>query len=195
MIAYIQGTIRDKALNYVIVENGGLGYQVFIAEGLLTELRKGQNAELYIHHHVREEVSDLYGFRSLEELEFFGALISVSGVGPKSALGVMSVASVDDIREAVARGDASLLTKVSGVGKKTAERLVFELKGKVGRLISGDSLLSNGVSLGDDLDALMSLGYSLVDAREALANIPPSISDSGERIKAALRSMGRGKIK
>lgn len=193
MIAYLKGTIRDKASNYVVLENAGIGYQIFLAEGLNSEIRKGQETEFYTHHHVREEASDLYGFRSLDELDFFEALISVSGVGPKSALGVMSVASVDDIKEAVARGDASLLTKVSGVGKKTAERLVLELKGKVGKLFSGPAI-SEGVSMGDDIDAMMALGYSLQEAREALSDVPASVSDSGERIKAALRSLGRKRV-
>ncbi len=194
MIAYLHGTIKDKGLNYAIVEVSGVGYQVFLPEGIHSEVRKGQDFETYIHHIVREEASDLYGFRNLEELGFFQSLLSVSGVGPKSALGIMSAASLDDVREAVARGDASLLTKVSGIGKKTAERLVLELKGKVAKSIAGLSL-SSGTSFGDDLDALMALGYSLSEAREALSQVPPAVTDGAQRVKEALKAMGKNKIR
>jgi len=139
---------------------------------------------------VREEASDLYGFKNLEDLELFELLLTVSGVGPKSALGVISMASASDIKEAIIRGDANLLTKVSGIGKKTAERLVLELKTKILRGSgSGISLNPSNLAGSDEIDALMSLGYSLSEARSAFNLVDPAIIDSGERVKAALKKM------
>jgi len=192
MIAYLKGKIIAKPNNYLILETGGVGYQVFAGENFLAEIKIGEAVELYIHHRVREEASDLYGFKNLDDLNLFELLLSVSGVGPKSALAVLSLANSDDIKEAIVRGDASLLTKVSGIGKKTAERLVLELKNKVMRVSTGTSLVggsSNG--LGDELDALMSLGYAMNEAREALNLVEPAITSTSGRVKAALKHLAR----
>lgn len=193
MIAYLKGQVIAKSSNYFILETGGVGYQVYSGENFLAEIHKNNTLEVYIHHHVREDQDDLYGFRNLEELELFELLISVSGVGPKSALAVISLASSQDIKEAIIRGDAGLLTKVSGIGKKTAERLVLELKNKVARSINGEVLNGGALSSasGDEIDALMSLGYSLPEAREALNGVEPSITDSGARVKAALKRLAK----
>lgn len=190
MIAFLRGTIKHKNLNSLILEVGDVGYQVFASDVFLNDLKVGSAAELYIHHHVREEADDLYGFKTPEDLELFELLLTVSGIGPKSALGVLSIASASDIKEAIIRGDANLLTKVSGIGKKTAERLVLELKSKVVR--SGGATITLGAGTlggGDEIDALMSLGYSLGEARAALALVDPQLSDSGERVKSALKMM------
>ena len=193
MIAYLRGRIINKSLNFAVLEVSGIGYQIYAGENFLNELKIGEEAEVYTHHQVREEASDLYGFKTMEDLELFTLLLSVSGVGPKSALGVISMASAGDIKEAIIRGDANLLTKVSGIGKKTAERLVLELKTKILRS-GGATLTLNSSSLvgSDEIDALMSLGYSLSDARSAFNLIDPSITDSGERVKAALKKMVKG---
>lgn len=190
MISYLKGKIINKSLNYAIIEVAGLGYQVFVGENLSNELKINTETELYTHHQVREEVSDLYGFKNLEDLELFGLLLSVSGVGPKSALGVLSIASTSDIKEAIVRGDANLLTKVSGIGKKTAERLVLELKTKVLRINNGILEISS-LGSSDEIDALMSLGYSLNEARTAFNLVDPALTDSGERVKAALKKMAK----
>lgn len=192
MIAYLRGKVIAKPNNYFILETGGVGYQVFAGENLLTEVKIGGEQEVYIHHRVREEASDLYGFKNLEDLSLFELLLSVSGVGPKSALAVLSLASSDDIKEAIVRGDASLLTKVSGIGKKTAERLVLELKNKVMRVSTGATLVGGtSNSLGDELDALMSLGYAMNEAREALNLVEASITSTSGRVKAALKHLAR----
>lgn len=191
MISYLHGKLINKASNYIILEVSGVGYQIFVGENFLNELRIGYEAEIYTHHQVREEASDLYGFKTLEDLELFELLLSVSGVGPKSALGVISMASASDIKEAIIRGDAVLLTKVSGIGKKTAERLVLELKTKVMR--GGNIGISLNPALGssDEIDALITLGYSLSEARSAFNLVDPAITDSAERVKAALKKMAK----
>jgi Holliday junction DNA helicase RuvA len=190
MISYLRGTIIAKSLNYFIIDVRDVGYSIFAGESFLNEIIVGSSLEVFTHHHVREESSDLYGFKNIDELDLFELLISVSGVGPKSALGVLAIASANDIKESIIRGDADLLTKVSGIGKKTAERLVLELKTKIIK-ISSASDISAGSSLAssDELDALISLGYSLSEARGALSAVDSSIKDTGERVKQALKIM------
>ena len=173
----------------MVVENQGLGYLVFVSESLYNELILGEEKEFYLHHQVREDQSDLYGFKTLADLELFSLLITVSNVGPKTALGVLSIASTSDIKEAIIRGDADLLTKVSGIGKKTAERLVLELKSKLLRLGATLSDESGQLASSDEIDALMTLGYNLNEARTALQAVDPKISDSGERVKQALKKL------
>ena len=190
MISFLRGRIINKGINYAIIETHDLGYQVFAGETLLNDLKIGAETELYTHHQIKEDASDLYGFKTLEDLELFELLLTVSGVGPKSALGVLSIAASGDIKEAIVRGDANLLTKVSGIGKKTAERLVLELKTKVLRSGSATvTLNSAAASGGDEIDALMSLGYSLSEARAALNLVDTTLTDSGARVKAALKQM------
>jgi len=190
MIAFLRGRIINKAGNYLILETGNLGYQIFVSENFLNNLKIGTEAEIYTHHHVREEAADLYGFKNLEDLELFESLLTVSGVGPKSALGVLAMASAGDIKEAIIRGDADLLTKVSGIGKKTAERIVLDLKNKVQRWNdSGEIFNPLSSQESDEIDALMSLGYSLSEARQALKSVEPEIAESGARVKAALKKM------
>ena len=190
MISYLRGTVIVKQANYFILDVHDVGYAVFAGENFLQELLTGAPAEVFIHHHIREEASDLYGFKNLEELELFELLIGVSGVGPKSALGVLAIASAGDIKESIVRGDADLLTKVAGIGKKTAERLVLELKTKIYKVSASSSLSANGsLASSDELDALISLGYSLSEARAALNSVDPACQDAGERVKQALKIM------
>jgi Holliday junction DNA helicase RuvA len=191
MIAYLNGKIIYKSLNYLIININNVGYKVFASENFLNEIKEGDDREVYISHQVREDSSDLYGFKSIDDLELFEMFLSVSGVGPKSALGVLNIASSSDVKESIIRGDANLLTKVAGIGKKTAERLVLELKNKVIKLGGTSSTdINTSFSYGEDeIDALISLGYSINEAREALNKVNPSISDSGKRVKEALKNI------
>lgn len=192
MLAYLKGKLIHKNnLFAIVVVHESLGYQIFSPENLLATLKINEEVEFYLHHQTREDQSDLYGFKNLADLELFQMLISVSGVGPKSALAVLALADSEDIKEAIVRGDAALLTKVSGIGKKTAERLVLELKNKVLKLANGVSFTESplNTSAGDEIDALMTLGYSLPEAREALNLVPAEITKSSERVKFALKKM------
>jgi len=187
MIAYLRGTVINKFNNSFILELNNIGYSIYASENFLNNLKLASEIEVYTHHHIREETNDLYGFPSLEEFELFELLLGVSGVGPKSALGVLAMATAGDIKEAIIRGDANLLTKVAGIGQKTAERVVLELKTKVLRISGGVAALNN-LSSGtgsDEIDALMSLGYSLSEARSALNMVEGTITDSGLRVKEA----------
>ncbi len=188
MISFLRGKVIAKSLNYFILDVSNVGYEIFSGDNFLNDIKIGLELEVFTHHHISEVSSDLYGFKSLSELDLFKLLISVSGVGPKSALGVLAIASSDDIKESIIRGDADLLTKVSGIGKKTAERLVLELKNKILKLTTGTNLgADSSLASSDELDALMSLGYSLSEARNALLNVDQNIKDTGERVKQALK--------
>lgn len=185
MIAYISGKILVKREHYIIVVVNGLGYKIFVAPKLVAEL--SMQAELYLYQQVKEDGTALFGFKTISELEFFELLLTVSGIGPKSALGILSLAKIEEIKEAIALGNADLLTTVSGIGRKTAERLVVELKNKIHHLANGDTLGTDARS--EELEALVSLGYSLTQAREALNKVNSSVIDSGERIREALRNI------
>jgi Holliday junction DNA helicase RuvA len=192
MISYLKGKLLNKGQGYIIVEVNDVGYQVFVSPIMYADFDIGQEVEIYTHQYVREDALDLYGFRSLEELEMFELLLSISGIGPKSALGVLSIASVGEIKESIGRGDSALLTKVSGIGRKTAERVVLELREKIGGVESGArSQDSGGRIRGDEIDALMALGYSMQQARDALRDVDIKIKDSGERIKEALKGLSK----
>jgi Holliday junction DNA helicase RuvA len=193
MISYIKGTIQNKGKGYVIVLAGDLGYKVFVNEAIFAELDINQRVEFYTYHNVKEDASDLYGFYQMEQLDMFELLLSISGVGPKSALATLGIASIADIRESISRGDSSLLVKVSGIGKKTAERIVLELRDKILHVAGGmkQGTGKSGAQLAsDEIDALMALGYSLQQAREALKKVDPGIKESGQRIKEALKGLG-----
>lgn len=190
MIAFLRGRANYKRINYVVLEVNDIGYQVFLTSSFLEEIKEGQEYEIHIHQQLKDDLNDLYGFKSIADLELFQLLISVSGVGPKSGLGILNLAGSADVKEAILSGDASSLTKVSGIGKKTAERLVLELKTKILKLSDTKDLLNSNINLGaDEIDALLSLGYSLVEARTALKSIDQEIKDSGARVKEALRQM------
>ena len=142
---------------------------------------------------VREDALDLYGFQNQTELEFFEMLISVSGIGPKGALGILNVAPVDHLKEAIAMGDTAALTKVSGIGSKSAQKIILELRDKLG----GHESETGGTMLGDERDAiegLVALGYAERSAREALKKVPPEIKGTGARIKGALKQLGSNTI-
>ena len=193
MISFLRGKIISRGNSYIILEVNNIGYKVFVNENLLSSAKIGDTREVFTYQYVREDSLDLYGFNTEAELEFFELLLSISGIGPKSALGVLSIAQVDDLKNTIAAGDPSLLTKVSGIGRKTAERVVLELREKVSNLVSGTVFrggTSDMAASSDEIDALISLGYSLSQAREALAKVDPSIKNSGERIKQALKNIG-----
>jgi len=192
MISYLSGTTNYKGANYIDVIVNGVGYKVFCTSDFLSSARAGAPVTVYVHTHVREDALDLFGFASREQLELFEKLISVSGIGPKTALGVLSLASVDEIESAIIRGDAAVLTKVSGIGKKTAERIVLELAGKITARAALEGMPAPaGSEDGDVIDALEGLGYSAQEARSALKSLDASISGVDAKVKAALKLLAR----
>ncbi len=190
MISFLRGKIINKGQGYIVLEVRDVGYKVFINPTMHADLDIGSEIDCYTHHYIREDAMDLYGFKSLDELELFELLLSISGIGPKSALGTLAIATPEDVKESISRGDPALLQKVSGIGKKTAERVVLELREKIGHISTGAVSEGDGsMGSGEEIDALMALGYSMQQARDALKDVPPDIKDSGERIREALKKM------
>src|SRR3989344_2102288 len=187
MISYIEGKIKLRGNKFLTIIANGLGYKVYTLPDTLR--KSGDTASLWTHLRVKEDVLELYGFESYPELEFFETLIQISGIGPKSAMGILSIAPLDTIKKAIASGEISYLTKVSGIGKKTAERVIIELRDKMGKLGEADKTMFKEEK--DVLAAIVSLGYSLSEAREAIKKIPDSVTGVNARIKEALKILGK----
>ena len=187
MISFIKGNIIIRQERYLVIDIGSLGYQVACTTQTLDKLRDQNEVSLFTHTHVREDALELYGFITWEEMEFFEKLIEISGVGPKSALAVMSIAPLEDIKKAVVHGDPAILQRVTGIGKKTAERIIVELKEKI--KFSSPLDANAFSSLGDSqlIEGLQSLGYEEREIRQILPHIPIDVTDLGERIKEALK--------
>jgi Holliday junction DNA helicase RuvA len=191
MIGSIKGKVILMTEKFVVIEtNSGVGYKVnmFIDSKSLSAVNLGSDISLLIHTHVREDSLDLYGFHTYPELEFFEMLINVSGIGPKGALAILNINSIDTLKRAIKSGDTGYLTKISGIGRKTAEKIIIELRDKMGSDESGSSSTSLREEL-DALEALKSLGYSQNEAREALQKVAPDL-DTNKKIKEALKILG-----
>lgn len=190
MIGSIKGKIQLKTDKFLIVETGGVGYKISISPDTLSKTKKvGDEIFLWIHTHVREDALSLYGFLDQKELNFFEMLINVSGIGPKGALAILGIASIETLGKAISTGDISYLTKISGIGKKTAEKIVIELRDKLtDKNISdkGESSLKDEL---DALEALKSLGYSQGEARDALKKVSPD-TNTNTKIREALKILG-----
>ncbi len=194
MISCIEGAIVFKGDRFVVIDTGGVGYKVFAPPETLRILPQlGERTRLWTHLHVREDSLELYGFLHYAEMDFFESLISVSGIGPKSAVGILGVAPLDSLKKAIAAGETVYLTKVSGVGRKTAEKIVLELKDKLGAGSISEVVGAEIREEGDILEALTSMGYSIREVREALQHIPADISGTEKRLNEALKIMGQGK--
>ena len=183
MISYLSGTIFEKEKQALIVVIGGIGYKVSVPEKVWEKLKIGSESALYTHLQIREDAWELYGFLSRLDLDFFKLLLSVNGVGPKSALHIFNIGEVEEISRAIAEGDMAFLTKVSGIGKKTAERMIVELKNKVGVLVGNNNI--KGSVAADVIDALVQMGYTIHDARTALQQAGAE-KDTGKMLKKAL---------
>jgi Holliday junction DNA helicase RuvA len=189
MIGKIRGKIEAVKENYVIVDVHDVGYKINMNGYSLAKIAGKETVEIFIHTHVREDALALFGFLSEEELEMFELLISISGIGPKVALGILSIASPKTIKTAIVNEDPSILTKVSGIGKKTAGRVILELKNKVGTISQDDKDETTDDS--NAIEALMTMGYSPLEAREALKAVSADVKDVGKRVGMALRSLGK----
>lgn len=190
MIARLEGTILYNTDKYVIIDVSGVGYKVFVSADALMSIQINDKSAFWIYTAVRENSIDLYGFQHIEELAFFEMLLDVSGIGPKGALGIISVASIDTLTRAIATGDTGYLTKVSGIGRKTAEKIVIELRDKLKARMGDDNNNSSLREESDIIEALKSLGYSQNEARDAMKNIPDEIKSTNARIKEALKILG-----
>jgi Holliday junction DNA helicase RuvA len=196
VIASVEGTVGAIAADSLVIEVAGIGYRVFAAPAVLATAATGARLKLHTYHLVREDQQALFGFRTPEELGFFNLLLTVTGVGPKVALAIVGSRPTADLQLAILQQDQAVLVSIPGIGKKLAERIIFELKEKVSAagIAAGSSAAVATASEGEVVGALQALGYSLGEAREAsrLALQDPAVGAGLEdRVKAALRTLLR----
>lgn len=195
MYYYLKGELAQKQENFAVVDIGGVGYKIFTSQFSLDSVSVGSDVTFYTHVYVREDILDIYGFTSNDELTMFLHLLSVSGVGPKAALAILSIATPSQLVLAVLTDDAKMLTKASGVGAKVAQRVILELKGKLKNTeIAPEAVVSAGIDISassnseEAVSALTVLGYSQNEAKNAVAKIDPSLSTE-EIVKRALMKL------
>lgn len=185
MIAYLSGKVLQKTTNYLILEQSGIGYKIFVTpEVLKTPL--DNNLELYIYHKSSDDGQTLFGMPDFDGLQFFELLITVTGVGPKMALTIISSSKIDILQQAIINEDSDIFTRMSGVGKKTAERIILELKNK----IAGGILTGGSGGSSDLFDALIALGYNPREVRDVVAKVDDS-QDTATQIKEALKLISK----
>lgn len=191
MIAHVSGVVAEKFNSSIIVDVSGVGYEVSVARGEFERALLNESVKFYTYHHIREQSQELFGFSTLAAKKLFELLITVQGVGPKAALSILSLGESEVVRNAIASSDAEFIVKATGVGKKTAERVIVDLADKVGLAIRtnvGDTGLSTPISDTDEaLEALMALGYNLNDATRALEGVSNELS-TAERVTQALKN-------
>lgn len=187
MISYLSGTIQEKDEKNLTLNVNGVGYLVAAAKNLLEKLQYGELIELYIHTHVREDAISLYGFQTKEELQFFELLLTVSGVGPKSALEMLN-SPISKTRQAIASKNAAYLTQIPGIGKKTAERIIVDLQGKIKEDILLEENEEQNVANEDIVRALIALGYHRQQVTQGLQKIPSEITGEEAIIKHFLQN-------
>ena len=190
MIAHVSGVVAEKFNSSLIVDVHGVGYEVAVAAIDYDAALLNEPIKLFTYHHIREQSQELFGFSSLAAKKLFEMLITVQGVGPKAALAILSLGESETVRNAIANSDAAFITKASGVGKKTAERVVVDLSDKVGMPIVYNTTSSGAVQTmnhnDEALEALMALGYNLNDATRALEGISTDLT-TAERVTQALK--------
>ncbi|TAL11687.1 MAG: Holliday junction branch migration protein RuvA [Chloroflexota bacterium] len=196
VIASVDGIVGAVAIDSLVIEVGGIGYRVFAAPSVLAGATAGGRLKLYTHHLVREDQQALYGFRSVDELGFFNLLLTVTGVGPKVALAIVGSRPTAELQLAILQQDQAVLVSIPGIGKRLAERVIFELKEKVtaAGIAAAGTILPGVVSSDDVVGALQALGYSLSEARDAARAALSGAAAAGsleDRVKAALRALAR----
>lgn len=190
MIALLKGTVELNDGQYIIIDVHGVGYKVLIPASLLSKLSLGQQIKLFTYTHVREEALDLYGFSEIAELKLFEQLIGVSGIGPKTVMAIFSTNTKDAIVQAIMTSDVGFFTKVPRLGKKNAQKIIIELKGKVG--VADDGLIpEDAVQDEDAVIALKSFGFTTKEIMEAFRQIQYNGQSTEERITLALKHLGK----
>lgn len=190
MIAHLRGKIEEKFGNFLILDVNGVGYEITVPTPDFEACTLGEERKFYTYHQVRENAEELYGFSSLAAKKIFELLISVQGIGPKAGIAILSLAEAEEVRNAIANADVAFISKASGVGKKSAERVIVDLRDKVGipsHYGATETKFATAVAANDEaLDALIALGFPLKEATAALEKVDPSLSVE-ERVRLALR--------
>ncbi len=192
MISFLEGKITLKSEKYAIIETNGIGFKIFCSEKTLSKIpQSAASVKLFTYLSVRETSWELFGFLTFDEIELFELLISIPGIGPKTAANILSVASVEDLQEAIVLGDETILSRVSGIGKKVAQKIVIELKSKIKKIAKGAGDKFKVADEIEIIDALVTLGYKVYEAREALKQVPSDTKGVENRVKEALRRLGK----
>lgn len=189
MLYFIKGKVESKSDKFLILDSGNWGFQIFTTKETLLNIEVGDSVKLYTHLHLYDNIIDLYGFLGQDELDLFELLISISGIGPKVALSILSLGPIKYLILAISKGDINYLTKVTGVGNKIAQKIIFELQDKIKKVeISPLAELPEDV---DVIEALKSLGYSTREAQEALKKISHEHRTSKERLQESLKVLNK----
>ena len=195
MFSYIKGRVTEKDVAFAVIEVGGIGFKIFTSQYTLSTVSVGDDATFYTYLYIKEGIMDLYGFSTKDELRMFELLISVSGVGAKGAVAVLSTASPSKLAVAVVTGDIKLIKSAQGIGSKIAQRIALELKDKIKNeeLTSGVEIeefeAADSDTKSEAVSALMVLGYSKSEAQRAIAKVDPSVTELEDMIKAGLKSL------
>lgn len=191
MISYLSGTIQFKGLNYIIVmTSGGVGYKVFTTSDLISQSNIDKALNIYTYTHIKDDALDLYGLPTLEDLNLFEMLLSVSGIGPKTALAIFGNGKIAKIKEAIVKGDVDFFAGVPRLGRKNSQKIIIELRSKLGKL--GDiDLASESPETKEIVEALKTFGFNSAEAREAIKSIKDIKGSTSEKIREALRFLGK----
>ena len=181
MISYLKGTIKEKDNSFIVLENQGIGFKVFVSEKNLKEIKIDEQKEFFIFFAMRNDKPELYGFVNKQELKVFEIIEAISGIGPKGALLISSLGSFDELKKAVAENNSSYFSKIKGIGRKKVQKIILELGGNL------KDLKNSKQSDSEALKALASLGFSRAEAEEALESVPEEIRGTKERVQTALK--------
>jgi Holliday junction DNA helicase RuvA len=199
MIASLRGTITYKSPelrkdSYLVIDVGGVGYKVYMPSSNLKKVKEEQTAIVYTYLSVSERAMDLYGFLDPADKTFFTLLLEVPGIGPKSAIGILEKTTMAEVQQAILSDDPNVLTKMSGLGQKTADKIIITLKSKVEKLTAKSKDKKSDVASSNDsdaFDALVSFGYSTLEAKKALSQVDDKVTESGKRLREALKILGK----
>lgn len=191
MIARLEGIIVHITEKFLIIDVSGVGYKLNVTRETLSSISLEDHTSFWVYTAVRENSIDLYGFKNTNEMSFFELLLDVSGIGPRSALSILAIAPIDTLKRAIATGDTGYLNKVSGIGKKTAEKIIIELRDKLQDYKNDGDTPGALRDESDIVEALKSLGYSQNEARDALKQVPSTTIGTNARIKEALQILGK----
>src|SRR3990167_2087922 len=190
MIAYLEGLVKFKGISYLILQTCGVGYKVFTPINLIAKINAGDKISLYTYTHVRDYALDLYGFADQENLTLFELFLTVSGIGPKLALSIFSVNKSDKIKEAIIKGDVDFFTGVPRLGKKNAQKLIIEIRSKLGSLGELDLSRESGETK-EIIDALKSFGFSTPEIKEAVKSVRDMEGSTSDKIKQVFKYLGK----
>ena len=191
MIGSLKGKVDLKSGTTIIIDVHGVGYKAQVSSEVLNKAIVGQEIKIYTYTHVREDVLDLFGFSSAEDLKLFEQIIGISGIGPRTALNIFSIGTRDGISEAIIKGDVEFFTQVPRLGRKNAQKLIIELKGKLGSLEDLDLSAEADGQSNEIITALKSFGFSVGEAREAIKNIDKKVQTIEEKVRLALKYLGK----